>query len=168
MLERMNVRVDGSRCWSGWRPAVHKPGPLISTQTAFRKLRACDSGSRYWLVYLSRIYRGLTTVDLLTIRYRVPLKRSHFSIDSSLSMLEKILLLPIGIIHRLLSSGPTFLFTVTLRKLNNSINERSKNVSYGGQYEALWEIQFSVWTMFTRWIDLWCFSFLCFANCDWF
>lgn len=52
--------------------AVHKPGPLISWQTAFRKLRACDSSSRYWLVYLFRIYRGLTNVDLLTIRYRVP------------------------------------------------------------------------------------------------
>lgn len=79
MLERMNVRVDGPRCWSGWRPAVHKPGPLISSQTAFRKLRACDSSSRYWLVYLSRIYRDLTNVDLLTIRYCVPLKCSHFS-----------------------------------------------------------------------------------------
>lgn len=73
ILERMNVRVDGSRCWSGWSPAVHKPGPLISSQTAFRKLRACDPTSRYWLAYLSGIYRGPDEhVDLLTIRCRVP------------------------------------------------------------------------------------------------
>lgn len=126
MLERMNVRIDGPRCWSGWRPAVHKPGPLIRSQTAFRKLRACDSSSRYWLVCLFRIYRGLTNVDLLTIRYRVPRNVVIFSTDSSLLMFGKILLCPGSAIYRPLSFDSILSFAIRMPELNNPTNELKK------------------------------------------
>lgn len=45
ILEWMNVRANGTRCWSGWRPAVHKSAPLISRQTVFRKLAVCPRDS---------------------------------------------------------------------------------------------------------------------------